>query len=408
MPGGAFFMPNKIPRIRKELSFQQFHQDGQEAILVQDNLGVLEQPLLLTEMAGMLLSLMDGRRSVEDIQKVFEEAVVGEVPPDFAARHIAEMENLGLLETPEILAREKRIIEDYLDLRERPASHADSAYVSEPELLRSWLEGVLGGNGEKVADPPPKMVIAPHIDFRVNTRVYAQAYRPLRGHSYDRVILMGTGHSILEGYFCPTRKDLVTPIGTTANDLEATDRLIAAGWKVVSPNDFPHRSEHALEFQMIFLQHLLGAGNFKVVPILCGSFHPLLAHLNRLGDEPGMGDFLGVLRDLIEEEGVRTLVVAGVDFSHIGTRFSHPVIAREMLEETRRHDRDLLEAFTGGEPERFWRTEAASGGKFNVCGFATLATLLEVMDTRGARTLAYDVWDDSPTGSAVTFAAVAG
>ena len=64
-------------------------------------------------------------------------------------------------------------------------------------------------------------------------------------------------------------------------------------------------------------------------------------------------------------------MVAGVDFSHIGLRFSHPVAAVEMLEETRRHDRDLMEAFSRGDADTFWKREAATGGKFNVCGFST-------------------------------------
>ena len=113
------------------------------------------------------------------------------------------------------------------------------------------------------------MLVAPHIDFRVNESVYRDAYRQLRGRGYDRVILMGTGHSILEGIYCLTSKDFSTPLGTTLNDRGA-QKLLEAADGVAAPNDYPHRSEHALEFQLIFLQHLLGAESFELVPVLVG------------------------------------------------------------------------------------------------------------------------------------------
>jgi AmmeMemoRadiSam system protein B len=133
---------------------------------------------------------------------------------------------------------------------------------------------------------------------------------------------MGTGHSILEGIYCLSNKDFSTPLGTTRNDRGAYEKLLAAADGAAAPNDFPHRKEHALEFQLIFLQRLLGAESF-------GWSHPrgtqhLTTKLPGFAREVGFSVY-EALHEVIYEDGRRTLVVAGVDFSHIGSRFSHPI-----------------------------------------------------------------------------------
>ncbi len=397
------------PRSRRDLHVQQVEQEGQNLLVVQDPLGVFKEALCLTEFAGALLSLLDGVRTLEEIEALFRPVSGDPLPPGFIRARIEEMSRRGLLEDEDFLRRRGEILEEYRRAEVRPPSHADgSTYPTVPECLSEWLEAILdsapsdgGWNGED-----PRVVVAPHIDFRVNTSVYARAYRTLRGRHYDRVVLLGTGHAIAEGIYCPTLKAYSSPLGVTRTDTSATRRLLEAADGIAAPDDFPHRGEHALEFQLLFLQHLFGPDNFELVPILCGPMHDLVEKTTRLGQVPWVRPFLEALRKVIHEEGRRTLVVAGVDFSHVGLRFSHDITAREMLEETRRHDRDLIDAFTRWDAQAFWDLERRSGAHFNVCGFSTLTTILEAVETGGGTCLGYDVWDDHPTGSAVTFAAL--
>lgn len=401
--------PSTAPRGRRDLHIQQVEHDGQTLTLVQDPLGILGETLCLTEFAGTLFSVLDGVRTVEEVEAIFRPVGSASLPPGFIRARIEEMKRCGLLEDEVYWRRKREILEEYRRAMVRPPSHADgSTYPADPEMLRDWLEAILNSpeaTGEWTGDAP-RILVAPHIDFRVNTSVYASAYRTLRGHAYDRVILLGTGHSISEGLYCPTLKAYSSPLGATRTDTTATRRLLDAANGIAAPDDFPHRGEHALEFQLLFLQHLLGADAFELIPILCGSMQELVHRVTRLGKAPWVRPFLAALREIIEEEGKRTLVVAGVDFSHIGLRFSHEIPALEMLEETRRHDRTLVEALSAWDAEAFWETELRSGSHFNVCGFSTLSTILESMETPGAKCLAYDIWDDSPTGSAVTYAAL--
>ena len=408
LPRKATDMPQGNPKFRVDLNVNPVQHDGRSAIVVQDPFGIMEDSLCLTEVAGLLLSMADGTRTIDEIQAIFRNLAGAGIPDDFVRRHIEEMGRLMLLEDDEYLCRKREIIEGFTKANTREPSHADNGYMGDPEALGEWIDGILQEMGQPAAEraEPPRVVVAPHIDFRVNTSLYASSYRRIRNQTYDRIVLLGTGHSILEGVYCPSSKDFKTPLGTTKNDCGATEKLISIRNGITAPDDFPHRDEHALEFQLIFLQHLFGVDGFEIVPILCGSVHELMNRVSRLGEVPNAMAFIDAVRSILEERDRKTLVVAGVDLSHVGLRFSHPVPASEMLEDTHRHDRDLIEAFTKGEAETFWAREANTNGEFNVCGFSSLATILEMFDPFEAECLAYDVWDDSPTGSAVSFASI--
>jgi AmmeMemoRadiSam system protein B len=401
-------MPQQYPKVRSDLEFTQLHQDGQSFLLVQDPLDILKEPVCVTEFAGLLLSLADGSRTLDEIQSLVAQSTRSRVPDGLLGKHMEELESLGLLDTGEYRLRKRAVIDGFLEAKVRPPSHADGTYPADREELEKWIDSVLEEeHGESPGSgPPPQVLVAPHIDFRVNTQVYAKAYSQLKGHAYDRVVLLGTGHSIAEGAYCPSRKHFKTPLGETPSDLRALDRLFLSGDGILAPNDFPHRKEHALEFQVIFLQRLLGADSFELIPVLCGSMSHWVERYTCLGKVPEAQPFLDALRDIIGDRERRTLVVAGVDFSHVGLRFSHPCAASAMIEETKRHDRDLIDAFSRWDAKGFWETEYLSRGRFNVCGFSTLSTILEVVQAPCGRCLAYDIWDDSPTGSAVTFAAL--
>jgi MEMO1 family protein len=398
-------MVEKYPKLRGDLHFQHVQHEGARVLLIQDPLGIMPDAIGISEILTHVLPLLDGTREVAEIEALFEEALPGEVPEGLIPEGIFGLEKAGIFESAAYWKKRKEFLDTYSLLETRSHSHADLAYEGNQRDLTDWLDTLLSGPNGTIHGQP-RVIVAPHIDFRVNTSVYAKAYHPLKGHQFDRVVLMGTGHSVVDGVYCLTHKNLATPLGVTPNDRSSVEKIQNAGAHLLAPNDFPHRDEHALEFQMIFLQRLLGVENFEVVPILCGSVDCFQNRYSRLGQVSEMGPLLETLSDVIHENGRRTLVVAGVDFSHIGLRFSHPVAAAEMMEETHQHDRDLIDAFTKWDVESFWETEQASGGRFNVCGFSTLSTILEVVEPGEGKCLAYDIWDDSPTGSAVTFAAI--
>jgi AmmeMemoRadiSam system protein B len=257
-------------------------------------------------------------------------------------------------------------------------------------------------------------LVAPHIDLSVGTRAYAAAYGALgrawkrSGHDArpDLVIILGTGHSIERGIFCLTDKDFRTPLGTMPTDRDMVARLRAAGGECIAENDLPHRREHSIEFQLLFLQHLLGGDHgVRIVPVLCGSFHPLLTKYESPSQVPGVGEVLSVFREAIRAGGRKALVVAGVDLSHVGPKFGDKRSAKTIAADSKAHDEALQRALGKGDAREFWAESRRVRDRFHVCGFPALACLLEILPPCRYEPLHYDIWFEDATDSAVSFAA---
>ena len=116
------------------------------------------------------------------------------------------------------------------------------------------------------------------------------------------------------------------------------------------------------------------------------------------------GRFLQVLADAAKDD--ETILIAGVDFSHIGRKFGHDMPASFIINESEKHDRGLLRFLCDGNANGFWEESEKVKDKFNVCGFSALACLLEVLPPSRGKLLAYETYREEPTKSAVSFAAV--
>jgi AmmeMemoRadiSam system protein B len=218
--------------------------------------------------------------------------------------------------------------------------------------------------------------------------------------------VLGVGHQMMGDLFCLTEKDFETPLGVVKNDRNMVKELWDAGRAIISENDFGHRDEHSVEFQVIFLQHLLPEDSFTIIPILCGPLMPSLSGYSRSAYMETAGPFLQALSGILSDGDHETLVVAGVDFSHIGPKFGHNMPATHLQGQSEMHDQNLLKAFSNMQTDVFWEESIRVKDQFNVCGFSAMACLMEVLPPSRGQILGYEVWHEQPTRSAVSFAAV--
>jgi len=398
-----------IPKMRMDLEIMPASYQGERALLVRDFLGLIRDPVILQGQVLGLLGLIDGKRTIRDIQVELVRQNRGVlVDFEFIEKYVQELDSAYLLQSRHYLEGKDRILSEYGRLEVREPSHAGVSYPAHASDLRLYLDSILEATeGEKEGDIQDRIrgLIAPHIDLEVGKRVYGRAYRAIRGLDPRRIFLLGTGHSLDDGFYSLTEKDFKTPLGRVRTDREAVRELIKAGGPAVSTYDISHRREHSLEFQLIFLQHLFGS-SFSLVPILCGTFTPELERVSRPSQIAGVDSFLEVLRAMCEENRSDALVVAGVDFSHIGPKFGHRERASSLLFEAKKHDHLLIEALCGGDIQAFWTESRKVKDRYNVCGFPALASLLEILLDVSGRCLDYEFWKEEPTQSAVSFAAV--
>lgn len=401
---------NSIPQLRTDLEMMPTSYQGGRALMVRDSLGLIPDPVILQGDALNLLGLLDGKRTVRDIQVEFVRLKRGIlVAGEQIEEIIRQLDSAYLLQSRRFQAEKDKILIEYARQDVRKPSHAGQSYPASPEDLSIYLNALLDaadGVGKEQDWGSACALMAPHIDIEIGKSVYAKAYRAIRGLFPQRIILLGTGHSLQEGFYCLTEKDFETPLGRVKTDRDSVQKLQRAGGKAVSRYDISHRREHSLEFQLIFLQHLFGSA-FSLVPILCGSFTQELGHVSRPAQIIDVDNFLNELRNLVEEGAPRALVVAGADLSHIGPKFGHRHRASTFLLEAKQHDRTLLDALCRGDIEALWAESRRVGDRYNVCGFSTMASLLEIIPGAKGHCLDYDFWREESTQSAVSFAAVA-
>ncbi len=395
----------EYPRARHDLEFIPLDHQGQRMILVRDRLELVEPGTGVRPELMPALQLLDGSRSLADLQVELTALQGGEaVTRDDLLAFLSELDAAGLLDSPRYQAKKTTAAAAFAASPVREPAFAGQAYPQDLEELAQALDDILAEAPEVSPGKPPLAVVAPHIDPAAGRSGYAAAYAALRGTRPGRVIVLGVGHQLLQGLFCLTDKAFATPLGNIPADSAAVARLRQAK-ALVDPDDLPHRAEHSVEFQAIFLRHVLGDAAFSLVPILCGAPQGVLPEYSRQAFLEAAGPFLAALRELAAEPG--TLMVAGVDFCHIGLKFGHSKPATHLEAEAMAHDRALLRCLCAGDATGFWAESARVEDGYNVCGFTALATLLESLPPGQGKVLCHDIMREPPTRSAVTFAAAA-
>ncbi|MFO7619135.1 MAG: AmmeMemoRadiSam system protein B, partial [Thermoplasmata archaeon] len=127
-----------------------------------------------------------------------------------------------------------------------------------------------------------------------------------------------------------------------------------------------------------------------MVPILCGSFH----HFVMNGSHPGEDGRLTAVIETLQREtaGKKVLVVASVDFAHVGPNFGDSFnmdAARRAALKTA--DETLMDAIKKGSAADFYSQIAAVQDRNRICGFSSIYLLLRCLEgVSGGLTVAYN------------------
>jgi len=398
-------MSNDHPRARHDLEFIPFDHEGQPTILVRDRLEIVPWGTGIPQGLLPVLALLDGRQTLDQVAAAVTEAQGGRVvTAQDVAGLVAELDKAGLLDSPGYRERKSAVAAAFAAAPTRPTVFAGQAYPDTAADLATYCDELLAeAPTDALQGAAPLAIIAPHIDPEAGRAGYAAAYAALRGAAPKRVIVLGVGHQLMAGLFCLTDKPFATPLGDVAVDAAAVARLRQAGAGCLEPSELPHKAEHSIEFQAVFLRHVLGDAPFAMIPVLCGSPVGVLPESSRQAFLDAAGPFLAELKALAREPG--TLLVAGVDFCHIGGKFGHAEPAELLEDAALAHDRALLAALAAGDAEAFWAESTRVADHYNVCGLTALGALAEILPPASMKLLGHDVMREAATLSAVTFAA---
>jgi len=93
--------------------------------------------------------------------------------------------------------------------------------------------------------------------------------------------------------------------------------------------------------------------------------------------------------------------------AHFGARFGDEAPASDMFEEVREADSTLLRHLSAAQPGAFYNAVREADDNYRICGLAPSYVALTAVQPSPGEVVAYEVWDDADTSSAVSFAGLA-
>jgi MEMO1 family protein len=415
-------MQSRGPKLRAlEVVVVQDEPHGR-ALMLRDTEGIAPDPMIVPIQWSAVLARFDGRRSVEEIARDVSQLTGAHVDAAGVARLADELERACLLESSRFQARRRHVVQAFNTAPVRPAVHAGGAYHGDRGKLRDFIErrclGAARGRdgtlpGAATERPRAQRMVglcAPHMDLWRAAVGYGHAYAALEAAltapeaaGVDTFVLLGTSHAAMRQPYAVCEKAFVTPLGALEPDRALIAELAEGSRFDVHEDQFFHKNEHSIEFQAVFLKHLLGDRPASIVPILCG-----LSESQARGRDPshdeGAESFLRSLGDAVARRRDRVLVIAGADLAHVGPRFGDPA----PLDERQRgalHQRDerSIERATSLDPPGFFADVAEDLQTRRVCGLGPIYTLLRALPaaSRG-QALHYEQCVDPEEGSIVS------
>jgi hypothetical protein len=399
------------PKLRWPLDIHLHSAGDDHALVVRCPLGITERPLLLVPAVAPIISTFDGAQSFQQILDHFSPQGLDE---STLTELIRLLDEHRFLANTRFFATEKEIRDSFAASPTRVAALAGLGYPNTPESLKQLVSGYLVPYHPAVLGRELVALVSPHIDYRRGGSCYGEVYPRLAESPADLYVVIGTAHQYSRNLFHLCAKDFESPLGTLSCDVPFVTQVAHRhGITRAFQDEFLHKREHSLELQLPFLKTL--KPHAKIVPILVGSFHSMLAHNRYPHEWEEYTSFASALAELIGERsalGSKVCFIAGVDMAHIGRSFGDEgALSQEKMTEIAQRDSEYLAAIEAHDKKRLFDHMAEDCDARRMCGFPTLYTLLDVIDLLGWRTecctVKYGQAVDYVADCAVTFAGMA-
>ena len=403
-------MSKALAPLRPHLDLMPSPLPDTPGLVIRDPFRYADAMLVLPPPLIPCLMLFDGDHDEGDLRVVLSR-ITDTVEVGDLAKHLAgTLSESGFLQDDVFERLRDERHRAFAAGERREAVHAGSGYPDDPVALREWAAGYLAGGPDVAPEAGSLMgIAAPHVSPDGGWRSYAAAYGALTPDLRDRTfVILGTSHYGMPGRFGLTRKPFATPFGVTTVDTARVDALAAEGGPAVVAEDYCHAVEHSIEFQVVFLQHLYGAG-VRILPILCG---PLGTGAGRPSprDDAEVQRFLTTLSTVCAPAD-ELVWILGIDMAHIGQRYGDgtAVVADEgPMRDVAARDRARCERMAAGDPDSFWELVEADGegDPLHWCGSSPAYAFLEAARPGRGALRHYEQWNIDPA-SVVSFAGMA-
>ena len=401
--------PTQYPVLRN-LQFSPIKQGEDQLIVLWDPSGLSQEKLVLPLNFFFIVQHFDGEHSVQDIGALYLKRFGEFLLPSKVEQLVTDLDQKLFLEGPRAETARQQAQIHYRQRPVRPAVCAGRSYETDGAKLRKQIDGFFtSGEGPdfKPSEHQGQLIkglVMPTYDLKQAGPVYAWGYKELQeAQQPDVYILIGTAHAGLANLFAVTDKSFETPLGVVPVDQPLVSHL-----KSMAPEffeeDIAHQSEHAIEFQLPFLQTVISKP-FTMVPILSSfSASSLLDPIVR-GSVDG---FLSALGDSILTSGKTVCVIAAGELAHIGLRYGDSAPPTDFsFHRSMQKDLEMLKQVEDLNPEGFAQYIQKEQDQRRISGFSPIYSLLRLIQAEKGHVLRYDRGIADQYNSTVTYASLA-
>ncbi len=403
--------PKQYPVLRN-LQFSPIKEGEEQYIVLWDPTGMSKEKLVLPLSYFFIVQHFDGEHSLQEIGGLYLKRFGEFLMPNKVEQLVADLDAKLFLEGERAEAAKQEARNLYRQSPLRPAAFAGRSYEADGAKLTKQIETFFtskegpdfkpsGHSGKKI-----KGLVAPTYDLKQAGPIYAWAYKELHEASQpDLYVVFGTAYAGLDNLFAVTDKDFETPLGLVRSDRAVLSK-IKERFPMVFDEDLCHQAEHAIEFQLPFLQHVVGTKKpVTIVPILC-SFSAL--SLSDQHVRQSVETFLSGLRDILTGSGRDYCVIAGAELAHLGMRYGDKEPPTDFsFHRSMQHDLEMLKPVEERKPDEFANYIIKENDQRRISGFSPIYSLLRLIDAESGQVLRYDRGITDQYNSTVTYASMA-
>ncbi len=394
------------PRIRW-IEAIPIEQEGKELIVLRDTEGITENALVVSREVAFMISLMDGSRTVRDIQLDFMRAGGELVYIEKIEELVRVMDSHLLLFNENFRNHFDKVREEYEKSPVRKAFLAGKSYAANRMDLLGFLDEMLNKEtdgtirNEITGKNEITGIVAPHIDYPRGMKVYQKTYPHLKNCTTPLIIIFGTCHHPTERVLSISLKDFETPLETIPH-AKGLGILIQENEVLKKHIDeWPHRNEHSIELQLPLIQFMI-QHDFEILPVLTGSMHEYVEGEKNIDD----GEIDGIvtnLKQVLAAYGRPFIILAGADLAHIGAQFGDSFsLDMGTLARSKARDELLLESLKKVDAKGFFKAIQEEKDARRICGLTPIFFQLKLLEGSRCDIVGYDQWTDGK--SSVSFA----
>jgi AmmeMemoRadiSam system protein B len=354
------------------------------------------------------LQLLDGRRTLRDVQAEAVRQAGGELLPLGVFTELVEkLDEAMLLDGPR-----------FRELLASPVREPSciGCYPGDPDALRRQLRRLFTGPdgpglpGTPRPDGRLRAALVPHIDYARGGVTYTWGFKEVVERTDASLfVIIGTSHYSAHR-FTLTRKHFKTPLGVAPTDQAYVDRLVARYGDGLFDDEYQaHLPEHSIELEVVFLQYLYEDRRpVRIVPLVVGSFADCVADGSLPSGQDDIRRMVEALRAVEAETPEPVCYLISGDLAHIGPKFDDPdPVDEPLLAHSREQDQAILRQAEKADPAGYFRVIAAERDCRRICGLPPTYTVLEALRPGSGKVLHYGRYVHPRGYESVSFASAA-